>query len=169
MYYSLKRSGSPIVDLHRLDPVKHEDRVMDGAAMADADAPGVYDRAGKRTAFIRGRDVFVRDTSSGRLTQITRSPQPKGFNLEDLLFSTLRISAPLVLASLGGLLTFKAGILNIALDGFMIIAAFAAVAGQLRNTRDRCVLRRQRRDLAGSECRPVRQRRRPRAMVVRGA
>ena len=48
--------------------------------------------------------------------------------LEELAFSALRISAPLVLASLGGLLTFKAGILNIALDGFMIIAAFAAVA-----------------------------------------
>lgn len=48
--------------------------------------------------------------------------------MEDLAFSTLRISAPLVLAALGGLLTFKAGILNIALDGFMIIAAFMAVA-----------------------------------------
>ncbi|MDG4889835.1 ABC transporter permease [Mesorhizobium sp. WSM4887] len=48
--------------------------------------------------------------------------------MEELVFSTLRISAPLVLAALGGLLTFKAGILNIALDGFMIIAAFAAVA-----------------------------------------
>lgn len=48
--------------------------------------------------------------------------------LQELAFSALRISAPLVLAALGGLLTFKAGILNIALDGFMIIAAFAAVA-----------------------------------------
>lgn len=48
--------------------------------------------------------------------------------IEELAFSALRISAPLVLASLGGLLTYQAGILNIALDGFMIIAAFAAVA-----------------------------------------
>lgn len=48
--------------------------------------------------------------------------------LQELAFSALRISAPLVLAALGGLLTFKAGILNIALDGFMIVAAFAAVA-----------------------------------------
>ncbi|MDP9091235.1 MAG: prolyl oligopeptidase family serine peptidase [Pseudomonadota bacterium] len=77
VYYSLKRSGSPIVDLHRLDPVKHQDQVMDGTAMADADAPAVYDRPGKRAAFIRSRDVFVRDLSTGRLTQITRSPQPK--------------------------------------------------------------------------------------------
>jgi general nucleoside transport system permease protein len=48
--------------------------------------------------------------------------------IEELAFSALRISVPLVLAALGGLLTFQAGILNIALDGFMIIAAFAAVA-----------------------------------------
>ncbi|OJY72083.1 MULTISPECIES: ABC transporter permease [unclassified Rhizobium] len=48
--------------------------------------------------------------------------------IEELAFSALRISAPLVLAALGGLLTFQAGILNIALDGFMIIAAFAAVS-----------------------------------------
>lgn len=48
--------------------------------------------------------------------------------IEELGYSALRISAPIVLAALGGLLTFKAGILNIALDGFMIVAAFAAVA-----------------------------------------
>jgi len=48
--------------------------------------------------------------------------------IEELAFSSLRISAPLVLAALGGLLTYQAGILNIALDGFMIVAAFAAVA-----------------------------------------
>ena len=77
VYYSLKRNGSPIVDLHRLDPVKHRDQVLDGAAMADADARAVYDSAGKRAAFIRSGDVFVRELSNGRLTQITRSPQPK--------------------------------------------------------------------------------------------
>ena len=47
--------------------------------------------------------------------------------LQDLAFSALRIATPLIFASMGGLLTFKAGILNIALDGFMIVAAFAAV------------------------------------------
>ena len=47
--------------------------------------------------------------------------------LQDLAFSAIRISTPLILASMGGLLTFKAGILNIALDGFMIVAAFTAV------------------------------------------
>ncbi|MBE7200666.1 MAG: ABC transporter permease [Parafilimonas terrae] len=47
--------------------------------------------------------------------------------LPDIAFSSIRIATPLVLAALGGLYTFQAGILNIALDGFMIVAAFAAV------------------------------------------
>jgi len=47
----------------------------------------------------------------------------------DILHSTVRISTPLVLAALGGLLTYQAGMLNIALDGFMIVAAFAGIVG----------------------------------------
>ena len=46
----------------------------------------------------------------------------------DIAFSSIRISTPLIFAALGGLFTFQAGILNIALDGFMIIGAFSAVA-----------------------------------------
>lgn len=49
--------------------------------------------------------------------------------LQDLAFSALRIATPLVYAALGGLLTYQAGILNIALDGFMIVGAFAAIWG----------------------------------------
>lgn len=45
----------------------------------------------------------------------------------EILYSTVRISTPLVFAVLGGLLTFRAGVLNIALDGFMIMAAFFAI------------------------------------------
>ena len=48
--------------------------------------------------------------------------------LSEMIFSAIRISTPLVFAALGGLLTYQAGILNIALDGFMIVAAFAAIA-----------------------------------------
>lgn len=58
--------------------------------MANADGPAVYDRAGKRAAFIRNRDIFVRDLSSGRLTQITRTPQAKShphFSLDGRLLS----------------------------------------------------------------------------------
>ena len=49
--------------------------------------------------------------------------------LQSLCFSALRIATPLIYASLGGLLTYQAGILNIALDGFMIVGAFAAIWG----------------------------------------
>jgi ABC-type uncharacterized transport system permease subunit len=48
--------------------------------------------------------------------------------ISDIAFSAIRISTPLIFAALGGLLTYQAGILNIALDGFMIVAAFAAIA-----------------------------------------
>jgi ABC-type uncharacterized transport system permease subunit len=48
--------------------------------------------------------------------------------LTDIAFSSIRIATPLIFAALGGLYTFQAGILNIALDGFMIVAAFAAVS-----------------------------------------
>lgn len=48
--------------------------------------------------------------------------------LSDIAFSAIRISTPLIFAALGGLLTFQAGILNIALDGFMIVAAFAGIS-----------------------------------------
>ena len=75
IYYSAKRSGSPIVDLHRVGIEGREHRVIEPAAMADADAPAVYDEAGKRAAFARNGDIFVRDLISGRLTQITRTPQ----------------------------------------------------------------------------------------------
>jgi simple sugar transport system permease protein len=45
----------------------------------------------------------------------------------EILNSAVRISTPLVFAAMGGLLTYQAGMLNIALDGFMIVAAFAAI------------------------------------------
>ncbi|MEP6549365.1 MAG: prolyl oligopeptidase family serine peptidase [Gammaproteobacteria bacterium] len=75
VYYSAKRSGSPIVDLHRIDLAGHKDQVIDPQSMAAADAPMVFDRAGKRAAFVRNGDIFVREVADGRLTQITRTPQ----------------------------------------------------------------------------------------------
>jgi dipeptidyl aminopeptidase/acylaminoacyl peptidase len=90
VYYSLKRIGSPIADLHRINPSTGKDEVVDAAAMANADGPAVYARAGKRAAFIRNRDIFVRDLSSGRLTQVTRTPQAKSdlhFSLDGRLLS----------------------------------------------------------------------------------
>lgn len=51
--------------------------------------------------------------------------------MEDLLniglvFSTIRLSAPLILAAIGGLYSERAGIINIALEGLMLAGAFTA-------------------------------------------
>jgi len=48
------------------------------------------------------------------------------FDLE-LARAIIRISIPLIFAGLAGLLTYNAGVLNIAMDGFMLVAAFAAI------------------------------------------
>jgi simple sugar transport system permease protein len=46
-----------------------------------------------------------------------------------LLASTVRLVAPILLAALGGLLSERAGIFNISLEGLMLVGAFFAVAG----------------------------------------
>lgn len=50
------------------------------------------------------------------------------FNIT-ILQASLRLTTPILLAALGGLYTTKAGITNIALEGMMLLGAFAAVVG----------------------------------------
>ncbi len=50
------------------------------------------------------------------------------FNLS-VIQNTIRTSTPLILAALGGLLTMQADILNIGMDGMILIGAFFAVLG----------------------------------------
>ncbi len=45
-----------------------------------------------------------------------------------LLAATLKFSSPLILAALGGILSEKAGVRNVGLEGFMLLGAFYAVA-----------------------------------------
>ena len=49
------------------------------------------------------------------------------FNI-GLLQNTLRTATPVILAAMGGLLTEKAGIMNIGMDGMILMGAFVAVA-----------------------------------------
>ncbi len=49
------------------------------------------------------------------------------FNM-GLLQNTLRTSTPVILCAMGGLLTEQAGIMNIGMDGMIVVGAFVAVA-----------------------------------------
>ena len=119
VYYRLKRIGSALKDLHRIDLADGKDSVIDAAAMADADGNQIaYDSTGTHAAFVRNGDVFLRDLHNGRLTQVTRTAQDE---------VAPRFSAD------GHLLTFHA-----ANDWFVydIAAGLSAAAAVLKTEKD---------------------------------
>ncbi|MGH8090688.1 MAG: DPP IV N-terminal domain-containing protein, partial [Rudaea sp.] len=85
VYYKLKRNGSPVFDLRRIDLADGKDSLIDATAMANADGNhAVYDATNTHAAFVRNGDVFLRDLRSSATTQVTRDGQRQG----DLQFST---------------------------------------------------------------------------------
>ncbi|MDA3914313.1 prolyl oligopeptidase family serine peptidase [Oleiagrimonas sp.] len=75
IYYRLKRDGSQIRDLYRADPATGKSVKLDGRAQANADGRSVFNNQHTRAAFIRHGDVFVREIATGRLLQVTATPQ----------------------------------------------------------------------------------------------
>lgn len=54
-----------------------------------------------------------------------------GISIEGVLAATIRMAAPLLLASLGGLFSARVGIINLALEGLMLVGAFTAFLGSV--------------------------------------
>ncbi len=72
VYYTQKRAATTLSDLHRIDLASGRDDLIEGAATAGSEAAAVYDRTGKRAAFVRNDDLFVRTVGGSNITQITR-------------------------------------------------------------------------------------------------
>jgi dipeptidyl aminopeptidase/acylaminoacyl peptidase len=75
LYYSVKRDGSSVSDLYRVDPASGNSVKLDPAAMAGAEGPAVFDRTHRHAAYIMHGDVFVVDLASGTRRQVTLTPQ----------------------------------------------------------------------------------------------
>ena len=73
--YSLKREGSPLRDMFAIDVASGASTKLDDAALADIDGgEAVYAPGNRnRVVFLRNGDVFLRDRTSGVLTQLTRT------------------------------------------------------------------------------------------------
>jgi dipeptidyl aminopeptidase/acylaminoacyl peptidase len=75
IYYRLKRDGSEVRDLYRVDPATGRSEKLDPAAVAQADGPAAYDRAHRYAAFVRHGDVFLRGLADGRTVQVTQTAE----------------------------------------------------------------------------------------------
>jgi dipeptidyl aminopeptidase/acylaminoacyl peptidase len=75
LYYRLKRDGSTVTDLYRVDPAGGRSQRLDAAASIDADGPAVFDRERRRAAFFQNGYVYVKDLAGGRRVQVTHVPQ----------------------------------------------------------------------------------------------
>jgi len=75
LYYALKRDGSKVRDVYRVDVANGESVKLDPAAMPQAQGPAVFDRTHRYAAFVLHGDIFLTDVASGRRTQVTRTTE----------------------------------------------------------------------------------------------
>ncbi|HET6586739.1 MAG TPA: LpqB family beta-propeller domain-containing protein [Oleiagrimonas sp.] len=75
IYYRLKRDGSEIRDLYRVDPTTGVSTRLSGDELAMADGVPVFDAAHEHVAYVRHGDVFVRNLAGGPAIQITRTSE----------------------------------------------------------------------------------------------
>lgn len=77
VYFKLKRIGSDLRDLYRVDANDGTPVKLDDTQLASADGPSVFDRARAHAAFLRHGDVFLREIASGQTRQLTRDDADK--------------------------------------------------------------------------------------------
>ncbi len=75
LYYSLKRDGSQVQDLYRVNLSNGKSTKLSDTARASADGAPVFDLQHRHAAFVRHGDIFIRNLASGTLRQVTRTPQ----------------------------------------------------------------------------------------------
>jgi len=75
LYYAVKRDGSALRDLYRVDVASGASVKLDAAARAQAAGAPVFDQAHRHAAYILHGDVFVEDIAAGQRWQVTRTPQ----------------------------------------------------------------------------------------------
>ncbi|MCM2269247.1 MAG: prolyl oligopeptidase family serine peptidase [Thermoanaerobaculia bacterium] len=74
LLYELRRPGTELVDTWRVDVASGESSRLEGRELAAADpAEAAYSRDRRLKAYVRAGDLFLRDTRSGKLRQITRT------------------------------------------------------------------------------------------------
>ena len=65
----------------------------------------------------------------GFLLAFGRQPEEASTIISELIPITIRMSTPLTLAGLGGIFSERSGVVNIALEGIMLMSAFGYVIG----------------------------------------
>jgi dipeptidyl aminopeptidase/acylaminoacyl peptidase len=75
IYYRLKRDGSEIRDVYRVDPATGKRVKLRASELAQSQGKPVFDAAHRHVAWVRHGDVFVREGTDGKVVQVTRTPE----------------------------------------------------------------------------------------------